>query len=1138
MPTIYDNIETPLLGALLARLGEATRADFCVGYFNLRGWRKLAPRVDLLTGGEGSACRLMIGMHKSPEQETREALRESGTNGLTDNATLLRLKKQMALEFRDQLMHGSPTNADEATLRQLRRQLLEKKVQVKLYLRTSLHAKLYLVHRADTVAPIVGYVGSSNLTQAGLSQQGELNVDVIELDATTKLQRWFDERWNDRQCIDISKELADIIEESWAGERLLSPYLIYLKIAYHLSEEARAGLTEFKIPRDFTDRLFDFQTAAVKIAARHLNTRGGVLLGDVVGLGKTMMATALARVFQDDHGTETLIICPKNLESMWQDYVDEYRLIARVLPISRAINELPDLRRFRLVIIDESHNLRNPEGKIYRAIREYVQENDSRCILLSATPYNKSYQDLSTQLGIFIADDAPIGIRPDHYIREIGEAEFSRRHQAGPRTLKAFEHSPHPEDWRALMARYLVRRTRSFIKANYALTDDEGRPYLDMADGERSYFPARVPRTVRFQVDESDPGDQYATLFGDGVVEAINQLRLPRYGLGNYALDQADPPPTAEEREALERLARAGKRLVGFSRTNLFKRLESSGAVFLQSVERHIVRNFVYLHAIDNGLPIPIGSQDPRALDTRMTDLDAEAIVGSTSESAIEGEVIDDLMTRTFVKSEEEYRREAARTYQGYQQHHGKRFAWLRPTLFDDSLREELLHDTRALMSILNHAGLWEPTRDTKLNALEMLLREQHPREKVLIFSQFADTVEYLHDELQARGITHIDRATGQAADPTALAWRFSPASNDKTAYAAHHGELRALIATDVLSEGQNLQDAAIIVNFDLPWAIIRLIQRAGRVDRIGQRAHEIVCYSFLPADGIERIIRLRSRVRARLRENEEVVGADEVFFEDDERSQPLLNLYNEQTTVLEDEDDGEVDLASYAYQIWKNALDNEPKAAKQVMGMPDVVYATRDLRSPDGPGGPGGVLVYVRLPDGTDGLGRVDVEGQLVTESPVAILNAAACDPWTPGMPRDERHHTLVRTGMDQIVQEERRAGGQLGRPSGARFRTYTRLQAYERQLRGTQGTLPIFAPNLDALSRVIESIYRYPLRQAATDSFNRMLRSGADDEALARRAIELHDEDRLVIRDDAPDDTEPKIICSMGLFERVPRE
>jgi superfamily II DNA or RNA helicase len=179
----------------------------------------------------------------------------------------------------------------------------------------------------------------------------------------------------------------------------------------------------------------------VKIASHHLNKRRGVLISDVVGLGKTLMATAVARIFEDDHDLETLVICPKNLILMWEDYRGQYRLRARVLSISRAIAELPKLRRYRLVLIDESHNLRNREGKRYRAIQEYIRENESKVILLSATPYNKTYIDLSNQLRLFVPEDADVGIRPENLLRELGETEFIRRHQCAVRSLAAFEKS-------------------------------------------------------------------------------------------------------------------------------------------------------------------------------------------------------------------------------------------------------------------------------------------------------------------------------------------------------------------------------------------------------------------------------------------------------------------------------------------------------------------------------------------------------------------------------------------------------------------------------------------------------------------------------------------------------------------------
>ncbi|MFZ1266859.1 MAG: helicase-related protein, partial [Anaerolineae bacterium] len=948
MPRIFDNIEQHLLPALRETIQLADRADFCVGYFNLRGWRELAPLVEPWPGGPGHTCRLLVGMQRLPEDELRTTLSLTDDAEALDNQTALRLRKKLAAEFRRQLIIGAPTNQDEAALRRLAAQIRARKLVVKLFLRHTLHAKLYLLYRPDPNIPIVGYLGSSNLTLAGLSRQGELNVDVLDHDACLKLSRWFEDRWTDRWCLDISDELAEIIEESWAAERLIPPYHIYVKMAYHLAQEARAGLSEFRIPADFGNRLFDFQTAAVKIAAHHLNKRGGVLIGDVVGLGKTLMATAVARIFEDDYSLETLIICPKNLVKMWEGYRDQYRLRARVLSISRVLQELPELRRYRLVILDESHNLRNREGKRYRAIQEYIQKNESRCVLLTATPYNKTYLDLGSQLRLFVSEDKNLGIRPERLLGEIGETEFIRRHQCSPRSLAGFEKSLYPDDWRELMRLYMVRRTRGFIQANYAQTDPAtGRKYLTFEDGSLSYFPARQPRTVRFAINDDDPNDQYARLYAPAVVDTVNSLRLPRYGLGNYAVTRPSQPPTAVEAKTLDDLSRAGKRLMGFCRTNLFKRLESSGQVFIQSVERHILRNYVFLHAIEQGLPIPIGTQDAALLDSRVHDEDediGDVMDAFDYEGEEEGSTSD--IETAELRTEAQFRNRAAQVYHEYATLYKRRFKWLRPNLFNAHLKRDLAADARALLDVMQQGACadWDPARDAKLNALHRLLTVDHPRDKVLVFTQFADTVRYLETQLRARGVTALAGVTGDSSDPTGAAWRFSPESNEKREQVRPADELRVVIATDVLSEGQNLQDAWIVVNYDLPWAIIRLIQRAGRVDRIGQRAETIRCYSFLPADGVERIIRLRARVRQRLTENAEVVGTDEAFFEDDRDDQTIVDLYNEKSGILDGDDEGEVDLASYAYQIWKNAVAADPALQRVIPALAAVAYSAKAI--------------------------------------------------------------------------------------------------------------------------------------------------------------------------------------------------
>ena len=1124
MSRIFDNIQQDLLGALRSSLSVSKRADFCVGYLNLRGWQAVDDLVQPWNPQNGQVCRVLVGMQRPPHDEIRALYSQTPDEGLIDNATASRLKMQFASHLREQITLGIPTGQDEAGLRRLARQLRSGQVIVKLFLPYPLHAKLYLLFRDDVNNPITGFVGSSNLTLAGLSKHGELNVDVLDHLGTQHLSKWFDARWADRWALDVSADLATIIESSWAREEAISPYHIYLNIAYHLSTEARAGLSQFRLPARFEQELFEFQKSAVKIAARHLHRRGGVMIGDVVGLGKTMMATALARMFEDDLGYETLIICPKNLEPMWEHYRTEYGLRGMVLPVSQVTKKLPNLKRYRLVLIDESHNLRNREGRRYKAIAEYIKSCDAKVILLTATPYNKTKHDLSAQLRLFIDEKANIGIRPERHMRKYGisEAEFERKNQCRVHSILAIEKSDEFDDWRELIRLYMVRRTRSFILQHYTEADKHGRRFISGKDGEKRYFPVRKPLSVTFAVDESDTADRYARLYSREVVDQINALHVPRYGLGLYLNPQEEKQATPSERKILENLGRAGKRLMGFCRTNLFKRLESNGFSFLQSIDRHVLRNQVYLYAIENGLDLPLGVLDAGLLDIERVDEDAEGLEGD-NEDLLDG-LFDAVTDEDGVPSD---MARAKAVYEQYVRDYKKRFKWIRPTLFKAKLAEDLAHDTQRLTELLNSQEPWDADRDHKWQALHKLLTQTHGKDKVLIFTQFADTARYLAREARKAGISHVALATGASADPYDIACRFSPKSNNKSVSKAD--EVRVLICTDVLSEGQNLQDSNVVVNFDLPWAIIRLIQRAGRVDRIGQRAEEIHCYSFLPADGVEQLIQLRSRIRQRLKENAEVVGTDEAFFEDDDAA-TIRDLYTEKQGVLDDGDD-EVDLASYAWQIWKQATQDNADLARTVEALPPVVYSAKgfaldESRFPllGADAAKGGALVYVKSPEGNDHLAWVGANGKTVTESQFTVLRAAECEPGTPAVPRLPQHHDLVATGLQLAVSQDKAVGGGLGRPSSPRRRTYERLKAY-----ATEQMQTLFRD--EELERALDDMYQRPLLETAADMLNRLTRSGVNDEELADAVKSLREEGRLTYAEDDAALREPRVVCSLGL-------
>lgn len=1130
MARIYDNIEIKFEHGLkdIIESSGVKRVDFCVGYFNLRGWDKVVEHVEQLEGDfvfEGRAnehrtCRLLIGMHQPPAELVR--MLYSNNDYTPDSELVQKIKRRIAQDFRNQLLLGIPTKHDEWTLRRLSAQLKSRKVVVKLSVKEPLHAKLYLAYRPeDRFNPILAIMGSSNLTYYGLTKQGELNAEFQDRDQAEKLSAWFEARWNDNFCVDITDELIKAIDESWAAEREIPPYYIYLKIAYHLSEEARNGIKEFTLSPIFQRELFDFQQNAVKIVARHLNNdkRRGAMIGDVVGLGKTITACAVAKIYETTFAGTTLIICPANLQEMWRKYIVKYDLKAEVTSMSKPI-DIEKARFYRLIIVDESHNLRNG-GKRYQNIKNLIEHQSSRVLLLTATPYNKHYSDLANQLKLFISDDQDLGIRPERYIESLGgERGFQMQHSDIPiRSIGAFQKSEEVEDWNELMKLFLVRRTRSFIRNNFAKSDEKGK-YLQFPDGTKSYFPDRIPRSIKFN---TTPGDQYSRLYSSDIIELMESLALPRYGLSNFISEKITTDAPKHVQTLIDNLSRAGARMMGFCKSTFFKRMDSSGFAFLLTLYRHILRNCVYIYALDSKLPVPIG--DDNALPEDYTeDFDNEGNVFGEdgNEPAIDATL--DIPTDL-----DDYIRKAKDHYDIITQKNN--ISWLDAKFFKRTLKQQLKADCEIILQMIRLCGKWKQKEDQKLNELEQLLRGKHQEygehaaDKVVVFTQYSDTARYIYYQLRKRGFSNVDFATGGSDNPSQIVERFSPVSNEAADKYPLDKQTRILIATDVLSEGHNLQDAHVIVNYDLPWAIIRLIQRAGRVDRIGQKADKIYCYSFFPADGVEEIINLRGRLNDRINANANIVGSDEVFFEGNEQN--LRDMFNEKSGVLDDVDDGDVDLASQAYQIWSNAIKADKRLKEIIPQLQNMIYSTRIIDSR----GEQGVVTYTRTANDFDVLTWLNSDGNVISQSQQRIMQALTCHPTTPCAPPLENHHDLVSEALEKIKEQTvNNTGGVLGNRFSTRYRIVDLLNHYYEQ----PTTLFFGEDRREELKYAIDDIYNYPLQGNAKFNIGRMLKNSgrAADDDIVDYVLELRRNGQLcIIADDETETKENQIICSMGL-------
>jgi superfamily II DNA/RNA helicase len=333
--------------------------------------------------------------------------------------------------------------------------------------------------------------------------------------------------------------------------------------------------------------------------------------------------------------------------------------------------------------------------------------------------------------------------------------------------------------------------------------------------------------------------------------------------------------------------------------------------------------------------------------------------------------------------------------------------------MFDkDSLIKAVENDNETLQSIIDAHGAWNPENDTKLEALVNQIKGLGKDEKLLVFSEYADSIKYIEKHIVPRlSQISIGSVTGGTDDPTKLARQFSPLSNeDLGGLPSGTSELQVLLSTDVLSEGQNLQDAAMVLNWDLPWTIIKIIQRAGRVDRVGQKSKQIKVLSFKPHNGLEGQLKLLSRLRKRLEVNQEILGGGETIF-DSHLTDEFGDLYSGKAGLLDDE--GEVDYASFAHAIWTSATNSEQQKARALGKGSHTTSGTQADHI-------GEILAYTQATKGEDQVFDIIAvtgqDGKNRTISQMEALNLTASVE-SKAVEELENHHEQVATLIKETM-------------------------------------------------------------------------------------------------------------------------
>ncbi len=743
-----------------------------------------------------------------------------------------------------------------------------------------LHGKMYHISNNGTQKAILG---SSNFTVSGLGLGGnpniELNMEVTDDRDRADLLSWFEEIWEDNNLVkDVKADVLRYLEQLYAEN---DPEFIYFKTLYHLfenflSEQRHSGLLDENtgfFDTSVWNMLYAFQKDAVKGAINKILRHNGCVLADSVGLGKTFEALAVIKYFELLNN-RVLVLCPKKLSDNWTVFQAQNNSLLNPLTDDRlgyTVLSHTDLSRdsgrsvsnidlgainwgnYDLVVIDESHNFRNntrgkrdEEGNIIRKSRYEKLMADiinsgvqTKVLLLSATPVNNDLKDLRNQL-YFIS-----GGKEDAFDDKTGVKHLAQTMKEAQKTFTRWA-SPKKNGTRDVK-KLLEKLDSSFFKLLDELTIARSRKHIQTYYKEEmeriGAFPKRLP--VISRAPDIDTKDEFPSY--DRINREIMTYKLSLFNPWAYVRDEwksfyekkAGKTVIAFSQENREHF------LIGMMKVNFLKRLESSIASFEISMERTIgkitglqERIRAYKAATSDSPEI----ESPEIYDEDDTELnDANSI--------------------------------------------GRKLRYDLAHLDTDLWLKDLKSDKDALVRLKNAAKAVTPDRDKKLGVLKSLLREKTEKpindgnQKVIVFTAFTDTANYLHENLLPFATEelnlHIALVSGSGANRTTLGktrfehilTNFSPISKnrDKIKEMPQDEEISVLIATDCISEGQNLQDCDYLVNYDIHWNPVRIIQRFGRIDRLGSRNKKIQLVNFWPTDDLNNYINLKDRVEARM---------------------------------------------------------------------------------------------------------------------------------------------------------------------------------------------------------------------------------------------------------------------------------
>lgn len=897
-----------------------------------------------------------------------------------------------------------------------------RKIECRVFDKDKFHAKAYITYfRDDYREQFIssmnlpnGYalVGSSNFTHAGLTKNIELNVQVDN--EVAELQEWFEERW--QEGTDITEAILQVIENHC---KEYSPYDVYLRSMYEYFKSREETVSEWEnhdsiIYKELAQYQKDGYNSLIEIANRY----SGAFLCDGVGLGKTYIGMMLIERFVKKERKNVVLMVPASARvSVWEAKIKKhipeilegfypFKIINHTDLLLEKNQNLMDqiAKQAEIVIIDEAHHFRNRASNRYRKLFDMMCEGPQKqMFMLTATPINNSFLDLQHLIELFThrKEDyfaaAPLGIHslPGHFRKM--EAKLTTLSDGGVNEPIDISDDIFRGD--SLVNQLVVQRSRTYVKKS-----------LSAADSSSVLFSVRqAPTVANYSMRKS-----YGKLI-DHFIDSFYRKdketgrSLPILALAVYSPYEAEY--FIGDRSKIDEM-KSGRQMqiVNLIRQLLLKRFESSIAAFEETCIRIYLRLKLFLTDYQE-------QGNKRAIERLLTKHAhvieyVNAYISNTMQSTVE-DMEDDLPDYVWnVEEDLDVSEFDIR-------------AMLDDTMLDMEYLAEFIEDIMAI----------DPENDDKIHELKRILREDSRvrNKKVIIFSEFRATALYIYRELMKAGFTNIYELDGQSKeDRHEVIQRFAPYYND-TCSADIQDEIQILVATDVLAEGLNLQDASCLINYELHWNPVRLMQRIGRVDRrrtaeveerllqdhpeLASDRENAYYWNFLPPTELEKLLALYktvSRKTLRISKTFGIEGKKLLTPEDDYEALKDFNSQYEGETSADEE-------IALAYQ---QLLADNPDYPDMVAQLPKKMYSGKQASTRKG------FFFCYELPikradnswsDG-DGLYKwylLNDNNEIATEQPYEIWKAILCDKDEPRrLETDEERFSMARKAVEAHIK------------------------------------------------------------------------------------------------------------------------